>query len=62
MMTSVRRKVTLPPLVPIVERVSGMRMFEGDEIVRGLQDRGFVNVRQRLAGVVQFVGGRLPEE
>jgi SAM-dependent methyltransferase len=61
LMTSVRRKVTLPPLKPIVERVSGMRMFEGDEIVQALADRGFANVRQRLAGVVQFVGGRLPD-
>jgi len=61
LMTSVRRKVTLPPLKPIVERVSGMRMFEGDEIMRALAERGFENVRQRLAGVVQFVGGRLPE-
>ena len=61
LMSSVRRKVTLPPLVPIVERVSGMRMFEGDEVVRGLQHRGFTNVRQRLAGVVQFVGARLPD-
>jgi len=61
LMTSVRRKVTLPPLKPVVERMSGMRMFESDEIVRALADRGFVNVRQRLAGVVQFVGGRLPD-
>jgi ubiquinone/menaquinone biosynthesis C-methylase UbiE len=59
LMTSVRRKVTLPPLKPVVERASGMRIFESDEIVRALQDRGFVNVRQRLAGMVQFVGGRL---
>jgi ubiquinone/menaquinone biosynthesis C-methylase UbiE len=59
LMTSVRRKVTLPPLKPVVERASGMRMFESDEIVRALQDRGFENVRQRLAGMVQFVGGRL---
>jgi len=61
LMTSVRRKVTLPPLKPVVERVSGMRMFEGDEIVRALQERGFTNIRQRLAGVVQFVGGRLAD-
>jgi ubiquinone/menaquinone biosynthesis C-methylase UbiE len=61
LMTSVRRKVTLPPLKPVVERASGMRMFESDEIVRALQERGFENVRQRLAGMVQFVGGRLPE-
>jgi len=61
LMTSVRRKVTLPPLKPVVERASGMRVFESDEIVRALQERGFENVRQRLAGMVQFVGGRLPE-
>ena len=62
LMTSVRRKLTLPPLKPVVERASGMRMFEGDEIVLALQERGFTNVRQRLAGVVQFVGGRLPAD
>jgi ubiquinone/menaquinone biosynthesis C-methylase UbiE len=62
LMTSVRRKVTPPPLKPIVERLSGMRMFEGEEVVRALQERGFTNIRQRLAGVVQFVGGRLPEQ
>jgi hypothetical protein len=36
-----------------------MRIFESDEIVDALTERGFVNVRQRLAGMVQFVGGRL---
>jgi ubiquinone/menaquinone biosynthesis C-methylase UbiE len=60
LMTSVRRKLTLPPLKPIFERASGMRIFESDEVVQALQERGFKNVRQRLAGVVQFVGGRLP--
>jgi SAM-dependent methyltransferase len=59
-MTSVRRQLTLPPLKPLIERASGMRMFESDEIVGALQERGFENVRQRLAGLVQFVGGRLP--
>jgi hypothetical protein len=34
-------------------------VFESDEIVAALQERGFQNVRQRLAGMVQFVGGRL---
>jgi len=61
LMTSVRRKVTLPPLKPVMERASGMRMFESDEIVRALAERGFLSVRQRLAGMVQFVGGRLPD-
>jgi SAM-dependent methyltransferase len=59
LMTSVRRKVTVSPLKPLIERASGMRMFEQDEIVQALQERGFENVRQRLAGLVQFVGGRL---
>jgi ubiquinone/menaquinone biosynthesis C-methylase UbiE len=58
-MTSVRRQVTLPPLKPLIERASGIRVFESDEIVEALQERGFENVRQRLAGLVQFVGGRL---
>ncbi len=60
-MTSVRRQVTLPALKPMIERASGMRVFEADEIVRALAERGFENVRQRLAGLVQFVGGRLSE-
>jgi ubiquinone/menaquinone biosynthesis C-methylase UbiE len=59
-MTSVRRQVTVPPLKPLIQRASGMRVFEPDEIVVALQERGFENVRQRLAGLVQFVGGRLP--
>jgi SAM-dependent methyltransferase len=59
LMTSVRRPVTARPLKPVMERVSGMRVFEADEITRALAERGFVGVHQRLAGVVQFVGGRL---
>lgn len=58
-MTSVRRQVTLPPLKPVVERASGMRVFEPDEIVTALQMRGFGDVHQRISGLVQFVGGRL---
>lgn len=58
-MTSVRRQVTPSAVRPAVERASGMRLFEGDEIVNALQERGFIGVHQRLAGMVQFVGGRL---
>ena len=43
----------------MIERGSGMRLFEADEIVAALQERGFVGVRQRLAGMVQFIGARL---
>ena len=58
-MTSVRRQLTARPLKPLIERASGMRVFEGDEIVGALRDRGFAGIHQRLAGMVQFVGGRL---
>jgi SAM-dependent methyltransferase len=60
LMTSVRRPVTVSPLKPVVERLSGMRVFEPDEITGALADRGFVDVRQRVSGLIQFVGGRLP--
>jgi ubiquinone/menaquinone biosynthesis C-methylase UbiE len=59
LMTSVRRQLTVRPLKPVVERASGMRLFEPGEIVDALQERGFSGVHQRLAGMVQFVGGRL---
>jgi hypothetical protein len=58
-MTSVRRQLTLRPLKPLVERASGMRMFEADEITGALRERGFGGIHQRLAGLVQFVGARL---
>ena len=38
---------------------SGMRLFERDEVVNALEDRGFAQIRQRIAGVTQFVGARL---
>ena len=59
-MTSVRRQLTARPLKPLLERTSGMRIFEAEEIVGALTARGFAGIHQRLAGMVQFVGGRLP--
>ena len=59
LMTSVRRRLAPSAVRPLVERASGMRLFEPDEIVAALADRGFTGVHQRLAGMVQFVGGRL---
>jgi ubiquinone/menaquinone biosynthesis C-methylase UbiE len=43
----------------VMERQSGMRMFEREDIVQALEDRGYAQVRQRIAGVTQFVGARL---
>lgn len=38
---------------------AGIRIFERDEIVEALRTRGFTDVRQRVSGLTQFVGGRL---
>ena len=60
LMTSVQRQLgPRGPLKPLAERLSGMRVFGQQEIVRALQDRDFVEIHQRLSGLVQFVGGRL---
>ena len=61
LLTSVRRELTVRPLKPVLERVSGMQIFEGDEIVEALERRGFSGVRRRLSGLAQFVGGRLAD-
>ncbi len=37
---------------------SGARLFEAHELVDALEARGFEDMRQRIAGVTQFVGGR----
>jgi ubiquinone/menaquinone biosynthesis C-methylase UbiE len=60
LMTSVRRQLTLRPLKPVIERASGMRLFEAEEIAAALEQRGFAGIHRRLSGMVQFVGGRLP--
>ena len=38
---------------------SGMHMFERHELVDALEARGYVEIRQRITGFTQFVGGRL---
>jgi ubiquinone/menaquinone biosynthesis C-methylase UbiE len=39
---------------------SGARLFEEREVVGALEERGYEDIRQRVAGVTQFLGGRLP--
>lgn len=59
--TSVRgRSVPLRTFERVVKAQSGMNMFERNELVDALVERGFTNIRQRLTGMTQFVGGRLP--
>jgi SAM-dependent methyltransferase len=58
--TSVRgRSTPMRTWESIVGGRSGIRMFERGEIVGALELRGFEEIRQRITGVTQFVGGRL---
>jgi ubiquinone/menaquinone biosynthesis C-methylase UbiE len=58
--TTVRgRSATLRTAESLVSARSGARMFERRELVQALELRGFVEVRQRITGVVQFLGGEL---
>ena len=38
---------------------SGARLFEQRELVDALRARGFIEIRQRITGITQFVGGTL---
>lgn len=46
---------------PAVRRLSGVRIFARDELVRALIDDGLVEVDQRVVGLAQFLSGRKPE-
>lgn len=60
LMTSIRRTIAPSALKPLFQRAGGLRIFEADEIVGELEHRGLTDVHQRVSGLVQFVGGRLP--
>lgn len=58
--TSVRgRSAPFRTAESLIAARSGARLFERREVVRALERRGFTDVRQRITGVTQFVGGRL---
>jgi SAM-dependent methyltransferase len=46
---------------PVVRRLSGVRVFDRDELVRALIDDGLVDVDQRVTGLAQLLSGRKPE-
>jgi SAM-dependent methyltransferase len=64
LMTSCRRGGRLPAALTAparqMARRSGIEMFGPDEITGALAERGCTGIRQRISGVTQFVGGRLP--
>jgi SAM-dependent methyltransferase len=58
--TSVRgSSAPLRTVEGVLSARSGARLFERRELVRALETRGFTDVRQRITGITQFVGGRL---
>ena len=58
--TSVRgRSAPLRTLESIATARSGARLFERREVVDALKARGYVEVRQRITGITQFVGATL---
>jgi ubiquinone/menaquinone biosynthesis C-methylase UbiE len=58
--TSVRgRSAPLRTLESALQARSGARMFERGELTGALEQRGFTEIRQRLTGITQFVGGQL---
>ncbi len=46
---------------PVVRRLSGVRIFDRDELKRALIDDGLVEVDQQITGLAQFLSGRKPE-
>jgi SAM-dependent methyltransferase len=45
----------------IVRRLSGVRVFERDELTRALNDDGLVEIERRVSGLAQFVSASKPE-
>jgi SAM-dependent methyltransferase len=60
--TSVRgRSAPLRTFESIIGFRGGAHLFERDGIVDALKERGFGDVRQRITGMTQFVGGTLAD-
>jgi ubiquinone/menaquinone biosynthesis C-methylase UbiE len=60
--TSVRgRSAPLRTFESLLAMRSGARLFEQRELVTALERRGFGEIRQRITGVTQFIGGTLAD-
>jgi SAM-dependent methyltransferase len=60
--TSVRaRSFPLRTVLSLMPLRGGAHLFDQDELVHELDARGFTEIRQRITGITQFVGGRLPD-
>jgi ubiquinone/menaquinone biosynthesis C-methylase UbiE len=43
---------------PVVQTLTGVRIFAQDELTRALHDRGLTSIEQRVVGLAQFVSAR----
>ena len=60
--TSVRgRSAPLRTFESLLAMRSGARLFEQRELVTALERRGFGEIRQRITGITQFIGGTLAD-
>jgi len=61
LMTSVNRGLLPTPTTnAVVRTLTGVRIFDRDDLTGALERHGLVGVRQRLTGFGQFVGGSSP--
>jgi hypothetical protein len=45
---------------PVVQTLTGVRIFARDELTRALRDRGLTGIDQHVVGLAQFVSARKP--
>ncbi len=55
-----RGPVPAPVTSPFVRTLTGVRMFDRDELTYALGARGLIDVQQRVSGLAQFVAARKP--
>jgi ubiquinone/menaquinone biosynthesis C-methylase UbiE len=55
-----RAPLPVGPLGAAVRGLTGVRIFERDELTGVLREHGLVDVEQRVTGLAQFVSGRMP--
>jgi SAM-dependent methyltransferase len=58
--SAVRGPLPAGPAGAVVRRATGIRLFGRDELTEALRERGFADVRRRLAGLGQFVAATRP--
>ena len=56
-----RAPAALRPLIDLGRPLSGLRMFDPDEVIRALQAGGVMATHHEVRGFMQYIGGQAPE-